>query len=403
MVVGSIDKKPVLPKAAASSMAGNGKKKRKDKKPKAVSQTSSGSQKTSSSGGTKKKKRKKQKQKAGFKMARGARPLAGLKLYRPRTNGAVTQYFKVSKRPWRPGRPYAESYWTLGDERANFGPPGETLDRSVLKVLSYKFTIVAPTSISPSMVKDIDTCLSLPHRSVLHGQHLKPQLLVLNPEYTPGVARFSAIVFRSLFSQAELEPLLKVVQTIQEGDIGERRALVGLSTSGYQSISPGSSLDKLRNLSISLMADIRKRLTYVDQQTTCALNVMPRALKSLASLEKKEYHSWKMPKSPINHGRLIRMGTSVGVTSGWWGMTTFPGDSSELYSFIVPLCPAHLQFQSLGGVDLDAGDVVALLASEMPHALTLRPEEGNGYAVTCWTEDRMMRLIEYEEWVRIQG
>jgi hypothetical protein len=74
---------------------------------------------------------------------------------------------------------------------------------------------------------------------------------------------------------------------------------------------------------------------------------------------------------------------------------------AELYSFIAPLCPAHIQFEDLGDAELGAGDVVAILASEVPTALTMRPAEGKeGHAVMCWTEDRMVRLIEYEEWLR---
>jgi hypothetical protein len=76
--------------------------------------------------------------------------------------------------------------------------------------------------------------------------------------------------------------------------------------------------------------------------------------------------------------------------------------SAELYSFITPLCPAHMEFPGLGEVELDAGDVVALLASEVRHALTLRPSEGKGYAMTCWTEDRMLRLMDYEQWLQEQ-
>lgn len=71
------------------------------------------------------------------------------------------------------------------------------------------------------------------------------------------------------------------------------------------------------------------------------------------------------------------------------------------YTYIIPLCSATMGLGEYGTIDVAPGDVVAVLAAEVPHSL--RSAEGaEGYVVTCWTEDRIVRLIEYAQWLEGQ-
>lgn len=66
----------------------------------------------------------------------------------------------------------------------------------------------------------------------------------------------------------------------------------------------------------------------------------------------------------------------------------------------MPLCPAVLYLGELGRLRLKAGDVVALLAGQVSHALKLIPMRGEaGYALVSWTEGRTLKLIEYDMWL----
>ncbi len=59
-----------------------------------------------------------------------------------------------------------------------------------------------------------------------------------------------------------------------------------------------------------------------------------------------------------------------------------------------------MEFGQLGTLRLKTGDLVALLAGTVPHSLKLQPLPGEeGYALVSWTEGRVMRLIEYDEWL----
>lgn len=199
MVRGSIDTKPSLPKPKAKAkpdaQPGHKGKKKKFKKGKKGKKTAHVPLHPA-----KKKKGPAIHRPPGIKALQRGKKLKNTKYFRKRKTGDPA---------WRPGRPYADSYWTLGDANANFGPPGETLERSVLKVLSYKFTVVAPASVPAAYTKDVETRLALPPLSA--AAQGPQQVLVLNPEYEPGVARFSLIIMRNVVEQARLDTLRATV------------------------------------------------------------------------------------------------------------------------------------------------------------------------------------------------
>lgn len=51
-----------------------------------------------------------------------------------------------------------------------------------------------------------------------------------------------------------------------------------------------------------------------------------------------------------------------------------------------------------GAIEFEPGDASALIAGQVPHFLR-SPAGKEGYISMCWTEDRVIRLIEYDAWL----
>lgn len=198
--------------------------------------------------------------------------------------------------------------------------------------------------------------------------------------------------------------------------------LIGLSSTGYAPVSQYAALACLQATAMRIMTDrIEARMRHVDQRHITAMKRTTRnAYFALSSLQDAGYESTLIPDDGNGvsgyggcGGQVV---TSLAVSRAGWEMTTFPGDSCEsygaerigltvakLYTFVIPLCHARMDFGDLGHVDLSPGVVVALLAAKVPHSLELTPHEGEKpYVVTGWTEDRAVRLAEYDAWLRNQ-
>jgi hypothetical protein len=93
------------------------------------------------------------------------------------------------------------------------------------------------------------------------------------------------------------------------------------------------------------------------------------------------------------------LATSIAVTWGGWDWTTFTGDHSKHYTFVIPLCFGTMGLSDVGNISFSPGDVIALVAGQLPHFLR-SPEGQEGYVITCWNEDRAIRLIEYDAWLQ---
>lgn len=65
---------------------------------------------------------------------------------------------------------------------------------------------------------------------------------------------------------------------------------------------------------------------------------------------------------------------------------------------MIPLCSGVMTLGDYGTVNVQPGDIVGVVAAEVPHSLRSAAGE-EGYVVTCWTEGRIMRLIDYAEWL----
>lgn len=116
---------------------------------------------------------------------------------------------KVYTTAWRPGRPYKTAYGTLAHPRANFGEPGSTLDKAVLQVLAFRFTVVCPDTPEALAMRRAMKVVDLARRLPETGQ-----AVVLNPRYKLGRPRFGVVVLRN--SVRDVHDLLGAVEELDE-------------------------------------------------------------------------------------------------------------------------------------------------------------------------------------------
>ncbi len=193
--------------------------------------------------------------------------------------------------------------------------------------------------------------------------------------------------------------------------------LLGPSISGYSPTSSYDDLDELRKLLAGNFNRIDVKLCNTDRATREAMApTMTQLLDTTKRLHTIGLYSKPFPPgSSFNMlhkraGKAHMLASSIAVTWGGWDWTTFTGDhceshlqqdltSAKHYTFVIPLCFGTMGLSDVGNISFSPGDVIALVAGQLPHFLR-SPEGQEGYVITCWNEDRAIRLIEYDAWLQ---